>query len=161
MEEHRRTTVAAAALVSFAEDQRQAHPHVSRDRGEAPCGVAIPEVRGPAADEPVDASDDCFYRQQLAWICGSSIPARTASGTTTNVVWRLGRWLANAQDDAGYFAPTSSPSEASVNVRSRHPVGRDEVDARQEVEDSRSGDIGAPVEAPVGQCRADGRGMTR
>lgn len=28
--------------MSFADDQRQTHPHVTRDRGEAPRGVAIP-----------------------------------------------------------------------------------------------------------------------
>jgi len=45
-------------LVSFADDQRQTHPHVARDRGETPRRFAIPEVRGPAANEPVDTSDD-------------------------------------------------------------------------------------------------------
>jgi hypothetical protein len=64
LEEHHRTTIAAAALVSFADNQRQTQPQVSRDRGEAPRGIAIPEVRGPAADEPVDAPDDRFDRQQ-------------------------------------------------------------------------------------------------
>ena len=61
-----------------------------------------------------------------------------------------GRWLANAQDDAGCSAPTSSPSEAGVNVRSRHPVGRDEVDARQEVEVSGAWDIGHRLRPRLG-----------
>ena len=54
----------AAAAVPFADEQRQPHPRVAPDLVEAGRGVAVPEVGGPAAQEPVQVLHDPLRRQQ-------------------------------------------------------------------------------------------------
>src|SRR6478609_8374300 len=43
LEEHHRTTEGTGPLVPFADHQHQAHPHISLDLVEVPCGVAVAE----------------------------------------------------------------------------------------------------------------------
>jgi len=64
---------------------------------------------------------------ELAWVCGSAIPARTASGTTTNVLWRLGRgppMLSMTPDKSLRRNPFGGGRERSESSPSRLRRGR-------------------------------------
>src|SRR3954447_24647684 len=50
--------------MSLGDDARHTHPRVSHDLVEVPGRVSVPEVRGPAAEEPVDVPHDPLDRQQ-------------------------------------------------------------------------------------------------